>query len=370
MLNKLPPQSADFCYNKDMEPDEKLQQSKANELTEWGEIAFERKTNHKLTFPEKKELLAFFSDHGGKEEWDAYEIFATDVDEDENKKISHEELIANIQPVSDLTHLFRYGFYPESIEDSLFGKNFAEVDTKNTPIVFKSRGFTHIRFFGNHDVENDQEISRQIYCRFYICPEIEKLPEILPKLFDKYKEKGFRLIAKFADTNERNDRMVIYSDKESAISQLEILQELKDENPDLFQNLGKNRLWGKIEGVDGIYFGEENPYYKPGGFTYSEDRARVVGKSYEVLQSIKDSGQEINDEVIETIFDLSSLDRYVDPKCWAKCIEKENPLYSDAGVILCAIQNSEKIEYLKDEVDTEKFIEAFPVLKTLLEEKD
>lgn len=365
LLKQSPPDWAVLCYNKDMEQNEKLQQSKANEPTEWDEIAFERKTDHELTLPEKKELILFFGNHGGKKEWDAYEIFVTDVDEKENKKINHEELIAGIQSAPDLTHLFRNGFYPESI-----GKDFTDIDTKSTPIAFESGGFTHIRFFGDHDVENDQEIARQTYCRFYICPEIEKLPEILPKLVDKYKEKGLRLAAKFANTNERNDRMVIYSDKGSAISQLETLQELKDENPDLFQNLGRNRLWGEIEGIDGIYFGEENPYYKPGGFSYSEDRARVVGRSYEVLQYLKDSGREIDDEVIETIFDLSSLCRYVNPKCWAKCVEKENPLYSDAEEILYAIQDPKQIESLKDEVDIEKFIKAFPALKSLLEKKN
>ena len=289
-----------------------------NLSNDWPDLAFKQLTDCELTIGKKKKLLQFFEEKGGEDEYDGYQIFVSDVNDSTESALTSEEIISELSDACSLHCL--NGFDPE---DEFQSKYLENIDLTTTPIVFPDRSFTQIRLFTDGEARGDRETQGDIFCRFYICPETKSLPKIIEKLVDKYKEYGQNLSAKFTGSNQRNDRMVIYSDKESVPVQLELLQEIKNENPELFENLGKNKLWSEIKGVDGIYFGENNPYSK--SFSYSEDRAKVVGKSYEMLKSIIDSGQEINDEIIETIFDSASLERDVDPKHWGKLLKKKAP---------------------------------------------
>jgi len=319
----------------------------APEESGWGEVAFEGKIKWTPSLEEKKELVEFLEKKksGGYMEYEAYRIFVGDVSEldQELKEIDPNDMIADIP---DAVFGWENSFDPEDLS---WMKELAEVDVGHTPICFMSGKFTHIRSFNGREIKSDWDLD-DIYCRFYICPEFEHLPEILPRLVEKYQEKGLRLVAKFCNNNQRNDRMVIYSDKESAMSQLEVLQELKDENPNLFENLGKNRLWGKIEGVDGIYFGQENPYSK---FSYTEDRAKIIGKTYDIWNAMKENGVKLDDEIFETIFGLCTLSRRVDLQSFSEYtkVERLAGLASDASFLLDGIADPGMARLLAEEID-------------------
>ena len=326
------------------------------EQNEWTGLTFERQIQHELSLEEKKELIDYFRQRGGRSEFDGYGIFVTDVEGDTNEYFTHEQIITQIPNVVDLGTYRPNGF--EVTED---------IDYSKSPIAYSSnKTFTYVHFFGSHEPKSSHEIADEIYGRFYLCPEFDQLPEILPKLVAKYQEKDLRLIAKFARTAERNDRMVLYCDKDSAAEQLEALQELKEENPDLFQNLGRNRLWGAIEGVDGIYFGQENPYAH---FSYSEDRAMAIGMSAQALDSIAANGVTVSDEITEAVFDLATLSRKIDPNSWGEYIKNEDreSMADQAEDILYAINDPEELEYIGDEIDLSKFAQIFSGLRFLLD---
>lgn len=326
------------------------------EQNEWTGLTFERQIQHELSLEEKKELIDYFRQRGGRSEFDSYGIFVTDVEGNTAGYLTHEQIISQIPDVVDLG-----AYHPNGFEVT------EGIDYTKSPIAYCSnKTFTYVHFFGSHEPKSSHEIVDELYGRFYLCPEFDQLTAILPKLVAKYQEKDLRLIAKFSKTAERNDRMVLYCDKDSAAGQLAALQELKEENPELFQNLGRNRLWGEIEGVDGIYFGQENPYAH---FSYSEDRAMAVGMSAQALDSIVKNGVTVSDEIIEAVFDLATLSRKIDPNSWGEYIKNEDrELMADqAEDILYAINDPEELEYIGDEVDLSKFAQIFSGLRFLLD---
>lgn len=323
--------------------DNHLDSSQPNpEQNNWDELAFEGKIRQKLSVEEKKGLIHFFKERGGKSEFDAYKLFATEVKDDPSQSLTHEQIATSLPNAVDLGTYQLNGLDYNRDE---FQRNALEnANLTESPIVYSGDStFTYIHYYGDHELKDSTEIAGEIYGRLYLCPEFDKLPEILPKLLEKYQEKDLRLVTKVSKTAERNDRLVIYCDKESISSQLEALTELKDENPELFQNLGKNRLWGEIEGIEGIYFGQENPYAH---FSYSEDRAMAVGMAASALSSIKEREPEVTDEAIEAIFDLATLSRKIDPNSWGEYIKESNKkvMSEEAEDILYALSNPEELE--------------------------
>lgn len=342
-----------------------ISQNHLEQHNNWDKLTFERQIKHELSLEEKQELIDYFRQHDGKTEFDGYRMFVSEVSDHPELTLQPEQLLVKTPNICYLGNHCLNGFDPN---DDFLPKNALEgIDYQATPVAFADNTFTHLRFFGSHAVKTDREIAEENYCRFYICPELESIPEIIPKLVEKYQARDLRLTAKFANTNKRNDRMIIYSDQKSASSQLEAIEELKAENPELFQNLGKNRLWGEIEEVEGIYYGQENPYNI--AFSYSEDRAVIVGASALALDSIVKNGTQLNDEIVAAVFDLATLGRKVDPNSWSEYIRDEDreQMAEQAEDILYAITDPEELEYIGEEVDFSKFTAIFSGLRFLLE---
>ncbi len=103
-------------------------------------------------------------------------------------------------------------------------------------------------------------------------------------------------------------------------------------------------------------------------FSYSEDRAIIVGTSALALDSIVKNGTQLNDEIIAAVFDLATLSRKVDPNSWSEYIKDEDreQMAEQADDILYAITDPEELEYIGKEVDLSKFTSILPGLRLLV----
>lgn len=375
---------------------EEKQAQEDSEHKESEETSFEKRVAHELSLEDKKELLGFFFEHYEKkaDTWEkaqpmygAYEVFVGDVEDREEKRLSPEQLLAGVPDCINLGWLsngidkrdWERGDIKESALQTS-GVNLNEVDIENTPLAFYDYGsFVHVRCFNGHEFKYDSDIVDDMKYKFYICPEFEKMPDIIAKLVEKYKEKEMPLIAKFSKENSRNDRVVIYSDKESAEGQFDAISEVMSENPDLFENLGKNRLWNKIDGIDGLYFGQDYPYYR--GHSFSEDRAKVVGLAAQFVGSLKDRGDvEMDDEIVETLFDIVALSKKINPRSWGGYIDSEDEELTNMGEDADGFCRELSEELSSPEgrkrwhrgfngYDINKWVEIFPALKHIIPEE-
>lgn len=118
-------------------------------------------------------------------------------------------------------------------------------------------GFFHVYspFYNNTD---------KVECRFYLSPKnVNSMVKAL--VGAHYGANSPKFYMKYYDV-ARNDRLVIYTDYAHAEKELEILKNLQEKQPDLFENMGKNPFWGTISGApEGVYFGEEPSFNSYGG---------------------------------------------------------------------------------------------------------
>ncbi len=118
----------------------------------------------------------------------------------------------------------------------------------------------------------------KIEARLYLSPSDDNVALLTWEIISKcHNEKDMSFELKVAECDDRNDKIVLYTDYKNIGKYLEILREIKDEKPELFENMGKNKLWGTIDGApEGVYFGEEPDEDRT---SYSSKRAHEIGLS-------------------------------------------------------------------------------------------
>lgn len=122
----------------------------------------------------------------------------------------------------------------------------------------------------------------KIDCRLYMCPQGDRQMELVDTFKQKCREKDRTFYFKFADECSFNDRFIIYTSYNDVDNYLGILNEISQEKPELFENMGKNPLWGRIDGAPkGVYFGEEPDQHAR---HYEKENESVFQKSYSSLR--------------------------------------------------------------------------------------
>lgn len=144
-------------------------------------------------------------------------------------------------------------------------------------------------------VKARQEGSLSIKHRLYVGCQMQDLWKFAKDFKDKCNEKQIPYYFKLA-TNTRDDKMVIYADTDNLTDYIEILQEIKRENPDLANRCAPPPvLTRKIDGWIGI--GDEPLKDKHGkNQSYNGLRAKIFENSVEeaLLKDILDfKGQDV-----------------------------------------------------------------------------
>ena len=138
---------------------------------------------------------------------------------------------------------------------------------KNQPTIFNNGG-VHSDFLHCTPFEQREEIS----CRLYLNAKLENLAAITEQLLKKCFDKGYRVYFKFWTNNNRNDTFIVYTSYDMVERFVEVLREIRRENPKLFEGCEKiNPILTNID--DFIGFGEE-PKYKHSSF--NEERGDAI----------------------------------------------------------------------------------------------
>ena len=255
---------------------ERLHLTSANVSTD-GELfkeSPEQLCHTELSLPQIRSFVDFCKEKGCKDKYGAYEIFATDVPEQDKEKSIDTTFLKKME-IEGLSH-------------------------------FSDRNFEQIRYF-TEDKKTDDEISPTIYGRLYISPSVENTPILMQRIIEQHHKNSKDLACKISRTGGRNDRIVLYLTNNFS-DEVSIIRDIKDSSPELFVDCGKNKLWCNIEGVDDVYFGSE-PSNK--AFSYSEDRARIVGEIFSLQkEGLIDTD---DDKELDEIFKLECLKRSVNP---------------------------------------------------------
>lgn len=125
--------------------------------------------------------------------------------------------------------------------------------------------------------------NEEIECRFYMCPEARNIGKIIEKIVKKHEKMNLPYHLRVNTNIEDNDRIILFSDIENAETHLKIINEVRNENPELFTNMGYNKLWGKIENQNDVYFGVEPSTLKSNCESYSSLRGIVLDQSLNAL---------------------------------------------------------------------------------------
>ena len=128
----------------------------------------------------------------------------------------------------------------------LINQSFFNYEEQN---LFATPGFLHM--FNNLGNQEDN-----IELRLYLNIKMQNLPMLSKKIYDKFDQNKFPLYFKISGLNNRNDNVVIYTNYKNAQQAVDLLKEIKKENPELFigaENI--NPFLGRIDNFIG--FGEE-----------------------------------------------------------------------------------------------------------------
>ena len=128
------------------------------------------------------------------------------------------------------------------------------------------------------------ELDEDISCRLYLNIKPENILELVEKLVEKSYDKRCRVYFKFWTNDSRNDPFLIYTNYKKISKFIEIIQEIKHENPKLFE--GCEQINPFLTTIDGfIGFGEEPKYKKRSSFNL--ERAQAISDfSWEVLDKV------------------------------------------------------------------------------------
>ncbi len=144
------------------------------------------------------------------------------------------------------------------------------------PVKCQGDLFVHCRNYTN----TEKVAVDKVEARLYMSPSLKNLVPLVDQIMQKYDEQDKRCYIKFATKGGRNDKLVLFTNYQSIDSDLKMLQEIQDEHPELFEEMGKNPLWGEMKGAPkGVYFGEEPK--ATGKFSYGTLRGQVFDRAYQ-----------------------------------------------------------------------------------------
>lgn len=176
------------------------------------------------------------------------------------------------------------------------------------------------RFQGNYFLvvdTNHFSVTREKkarYCydtKLYLNIKLENRVTLAKRMIEKALKKDIPFVFKFALYDQRTDNVVIYTDFENVATTADLIDEIKKENPHLFEGCEvKNPLLATYRGYIG--FGEE-AYYG----SYNSVRSDILKMTYlELLKQYRKDETSLTDENIKNIFKKNCLHERVDFNCF------------------------------------------------------
>ena len=124
--------------------------------------------------------------------------------------------------------------------------------------------------------------AKDVDARLYLSPKIQNLVPLMYDLVNEYDKNDMKYYFKFSNNGYRNDRLVIYTDYQNIQNNLDVLSAVQQNNPALFEGMGKNPFWGNIKDApEGVYFGEEPRSHE----SYGSVRGAIFDRAYEILKN-------------------------------------------------------------------------------------
>ncbi len=154
--------------------------------------------------------------------------------------------------------------------------------------------------------------------RFYICPKLDKMVPVMNEFVSICEEKGIPYHFKFNVMENCNDRIVIYCANKNVDAVFEVLETVKNNHPEYFEDAGKNPLWGPIDGMEGIYYGAEPT---ESDYSYGELRSEMAVKYFRLKEEDQTSKK----------WEEYCLMRNVNPKNIALNMDDEDVLWNNYG---------------------------------------
>lgn len=300
---------------------------------------FEERIRHVLSTDSIRDLVNYYREKDGKDydghEKSYYAVFTETEGPEERRTLT--------DYIQDIPNICNLGHAPNGIDTGQNGwsdwrckkirQAISNIDLRSTPVILDhDRDFVHLRFYGSHEFKDDALINKEISGRFFLGPNIAHLPKIIPKLIEKYVQNDVRLVAKFSKSSRRNDSMILYLDKASVPKQLEMVNSLVQDNPELFKDARRGRLWNPVDGAEKIFYNDETGGYQ----SPTEVRARMVQELSDCLFAIEENtGLDCltNDDYVRSLFNLYCIKNGINPLSWGERLEttsENNELYSGA----------------------------------------
>lgn len=117
----------------------------------------------------------------------------------------------------------------------------------------------------------------KVEARLYLSPTVENIVPLVQEIIQKHEAEDMRYYLKFAKKGDVKGRIVLYTNYKNIEKNLELLHNIQGEHPELFTEMGKNPLWGTIDGApEGVYFGEQ----PTGQQSYDRVRSQVFDRAY------------------------------------------------------------------------------------------
>ncbi len=228
--------------------------------------------------------------------------------------------------------------------------------------------WTHIK---SHLIKACQEKEFPVKHRLYVGCQAQDMWKLAKEFKDKCDERNVPFYFKLS-SKARRDRMVFYANTNNLYDYLNILQEIKQENPEIINRCGEPPIaTGKLDGWIGI--GDEPPRDKNGKLqSYNILRANIFEDSIEeiVLNDILDlKGKEVvyngNRVAFNKIFLESALTTILNDLTIKS--EKSSTIFGEYGLKVEDLKNPKFREYIKKALINKNMSKG---LKKLIDVKD
>lgn len=182
--------------------------------------------------------------------------------------------------------------YPEqdlSVEEQKIEEYLNEIALKEPSIMRTKTQGKEYRW-----VVIDEKNIGEIAFRYYFAPNPKNMHEIVRELTEKFTEKKIPVKFKFQLKDKMNecDRIILYTDSQHQKDVEQVIQEIYQQNPSLFEGSERPLPWIYESDTPNVYLAPETP-----GSSYGEVFARTMIEAKEIfcyLYGITDSNKRIS----------------------------------------------------------------------------
>ena len=145
-------------------------------------------------------------------------------------------------------------------KDSKLMKSIKEAKAKGAIIHQQDQGGDPSSFC--HIAVNRRFLEDGIKARLYMSPKQSNIHGLAVELINKSLATGGNIYFKYARTSDRLDQMIVYLKNQEDIDQkIALLKKIKQEQPKLFENMNKSKIWFNETEIPNVFL-EPEPIFK------------------------------------------------------------------------------------------------------------